>query len=53
MADSQSQKTLRAFYNALKDEPLEPSDAFYVPDVHTEDVGGDPIIDLATQIDWN
>jgi hypothetical protein len=48
-----NQKALRAFYNALKDEPLEPDDRFYVPGLHTEDVGGDPIIDLATQIDWN
>ena len=51
MADSQAQKALRTFYNALKDEPLEPDDKFYVPGLHTEDVGGDPIIDLATQID--
>ena len=53
MADSQAQKALKTFYNALKDEPLEPNDKFYVPGVHIEDVGGDPIIDLATQIDWD
>jgi hypothetical protein len=53
VADSQAQKALRTFYTALKDEPLEPDDKFYVPGLHIEDVGGDPIIDLATQIDWN
>ncbi len=53
MADAQAQKALRTFYNALRDEPLEPDDKYYVPGLHIEDVGGDPIIDLATQIDWN
>jgi hypothetical protein len=53
VADSQAQKALKTFYNALKDEPLEPDDKFYVPGLHVEDVGGDPILDLATQIDWD
>lgn len=53
MASIQAQqKALRTFYEALKDQPLEPDDKFYVPGLHVEDVGGDPILDLATQIDW-
>jgi hypothetical protein len=53
VAEGQAQKGLRTFYNALRDQPLEPDDKFYVPGLHTEDIGGDPITDIATQIDWN
>ena len=43
---------LGKFYNALKDRPLEPDDPAYVPKVH-EEKSGDPIADLAKQIQWN
>ncbi len=43
---------LGKFFNALKDRPLEPDDAAYVPHVHDEQ-SGDPIADLARQIMWN
>ena len=43
---------LGKFFNALKDRPLDPDDAAYVPNVHDEQ-SGDPIADLARQILWN
>ncbi len=44
---------LGKFFQALKDRALEPTDTAYIPNVHDDSTGGDPIEDLAAQILWN
>ena len=53
MTSSNRDQELRRFYQALPlEEPLEVGDKRYVADLH-HDGGGDPIAQLATQIDWD
>ena len=44
---------LKALYTALADRVLEPDDPVYLKDLNSKaDFGGDPVEELATEIDW-
>lgn len=46
-------KQLKEFYNRLKDEPLEPDDPFYEPDLQKLHEGSDAIDALRQRIAWS
>ena len=43
---------LKRFYQSLKDQPLDPTDPYYIPYLE-EDPREDPIAHLRTRIDWS
>ncbi len=51
IAENQYLKELKAFYNALDDKPLEPTDVFYLP--FLQDSDSDPIAELANRINFS
>jgi len=51
--NSQLTAKLKAFNNSLKDEPLEPGNACYVPYLEENVQSGDPIFELFTKISWS
>jgi len=52
MTPDEQRKLLKELYNNLEDQPLEPSDRFYVPFL-ADDVTNDPITELADRISFS
>lgn len=47
-----ARQSLKTFHRSLVDRPLEPTDACYVQHLGTADGAGDPIAEIATQVEW-